>query len=110
MTDRPRKVTVRLSEAQHAKLKNRVHKSRLSQEAYLRQIIDGLVPQDAPPVDYYAMTRELNSIGNNLNQIAYVANATGNIDRELYVSFAKQHDQFLKELNEAMVAPKKAGK
>ena len=109
MTDRPRKVTVRLSEAQHAKLKARVHKSRLSQEAYLRQIIDGLVPQDAPSADYFALTRELNSIGNNLNQISYVANATGNINHELYSEFAREHDEFLKELNEAVVAPRKAG-
>ena len=48
----------------------KVKKSGLSREAYLRHLVNGLVPQDAPPPDYYAMMRELHGIGKNLNQIA----------------------------------------
>ena len=48
----------------------KVKRSGLSREAYLRHLVNGLVPQDAPPPDYYAMMRELHGIGNNLNQIA----------------------------------------
>lgn len=37
----------------------KVKKSGLSREAYLRHLVNGLEPQDAPPPDYYAMMREL---------------------------------------------------
>ena len=52
----------------------KVKKSGLSREAYLRHLVNGLEPQDAPPPDYYAMMRELHGIGNNLNQIARTLN------------------------------------
>ncbi len=48
----------------------KVKRSGLSREAYLRHLVNGVVPNDAPPPDYYAMMRELHGIGNNLNQIA----------------------------------------
>ena len=35
----------------------KVKKSGLSREAYLRHLVNGLEPQDAPPPDYYAMMR-----------------------------------------------------
>ena len=52
----------------------KVKKSGLSREAYLRHLVTGLEPQDAPPPDYYAMMRELHGIGNNLNQLTVLAN------------------------------------
>lgn len=58
----------------------KVRRSGLSREAYLRHLINGLVPQDSPPPDYFSMMRELHSIGNNLNQIAAKANALNVID------------------------------
>ena len=60
----------------------KVKKSGLSREAYLRHLVNGLEPQDAPPPDYYAMMRELHGIGNNLNQIAKRVNSTGNLYAE----------------------------
>ena len=51
----------------------KVKKSGLSREAYLRHLVNSLVPQDAPPPDYFAMMRELHGIGNNLNQISVKA-------------------------------------
>ena len=53
--------------------KRGVRKAGLSREAYLRHLVNGLMPQDSPPPDYYAMMRELHGIGNNLNQIAVKA-------------------------------------
>ena len=57
----------------------KVKRSGLSREAYLRHLVNGLEPQDAPPPDYYAMMRELHGIGNNLNQIAKRVNETSRI-------------------------------
>jgi len=47
-------------------------------------LIHGYEPRETPPVDYFAMTRELKEIGNNMNQLAFIANATGIIDEVAY--------------------------
>jgi len=83
---RKRTIRVRfwLDDDEAAKLNCAVAKSGLSREAYLRTLICGLIPTDKPPPDYFLMMRELHSIGNNLNQIAQRANATGNIEAARY--------------------------
>ena len=55
----------------------KVKRSGLSREAYLRHLVNGLVPQDAPPPAYYDFMRELHRIGGNLNQIARYLNEFG---------------------------------
>ena len=60
----------------------KVKRSGLSREVYLRHLINGLVPQDAPPPAYFDFIRELHGIGNNLNQIAKRVNNTGNLYQE----------------------------
>ena len=61
-------IKVRLNRKEAELLNKRVKKSRLSREAYLRHLINGLVPQDAPPPAYFDFMRELHGIGNNLNR------------------------------------------
>ena len=70
MSKRNIEIKVRLNRKEAEALNKRVKKSRLSREAYLRHLISGVVPQDAPPPDYFDFMRELHGVGNNLNQIA----------------------------------------
>lgn len=70
---RNNRVQVRLDNKEHQAFLKAVKRSRLSQEVYLRHLISGVVPQNAPPPDYYAMMQQLYRIGNNLNQIAQKA-------------------------------------
>ena len=65
-------------------LNKKVKRSGLSMSVYLRHLINGVVPQDAPPPDYYAMMRELYRIGNNLNQIAQKAHILNAVDAQRY--------------------------
>lgn len=65
-------------------LNKKVKRSGLSREVYLRHLINGLVPQDAPPPAYFDFMRELHGIGNNLNQIAQKAHVLGVIDERRY--------------------------
>ena len=83
---RKRTVRVRLwlTDEEAAKLNEAVAKSGLSRETYLRTLINGFIPTNKPPLDFYKMMRELHSIGNNLNQIAQRANATGIIEVARY--------------------------
>ena len=73
---------VRLNRKEAEALNKKDKKSRISREAYLRHLINGVVPQDAPPPEYFDFMRELHGIGNNLNQIAKRVNSTGHLYEE----------------------------
>jgi len=100
-------ILFRLTREEADRFKKRVKKSGLSQEAYLRQLINGLVPTDAPPPDYYAMMRELHAIGNNLNQIAYKANALSVVDAASYEEAAAALDDSIVKITDAVMLPRK---
>lgn len=57
-----------------------VERSKLTREVYLRHLINGYVPQDAPLTDNFSMMLQLYRIGNNLNQIARKAHVLNVID------------------------------
>lgn len=82
-------------------------KSGMSKEGYLRSLINGYVPKALPSPDYYAMLRELHAIGNNLNQIAYKANATGHIDSCLFQHEASHLRKSVQDIIEAVTAPER---
>ncbi|NBI18786.1 plasmid mobilization relaxosome protein MobC [Neglecta sp. X4] len=71
--------------------------------AYVRQIINGYKPRESPPADYHSMTREIKAIGNNLNQLAFVANATGLIDEAAYYENVIQLRDALQRIEKAVV-------
>ena len=53
--------------------------SGLSTSTIFRQMLAGTQLRPRPPDQYAALLRELSAIGNNINQIAYWANAQKNI-------------------------------
>lgn len=109
MQNRTIEIKFRLNRKEADALNKRVKKSGLAREAWLRQIINGLVPTDAPPPDYYAMMRELHAIGNNMNQIAQKANALGLIDAERYDQAADALDDAIANITDAVMLPRKMG-
>ena len=84
----------------------KVNKSGLSQEVYLRHLINGVVPQDAPPPDYYHFMRELHGVGNNLNQIAQKAHVLGVIDERRYDEEMRKFDQLVRDITKAVILPR----
>jgi len=73
-----------LNENEAERFNKLVKRSGLQREAYLRNIINGLVPADLPPPDYNAMMNELRAIGTNMNQIAQKAHVLNVIDVKRY--------------------------
>ena len=73
------KVTVRLSSKEHAHLKKQADNAGLKMEPYIRRLSAGKEISPRPPEEYYKILTELNHIGNNINQIARVANSERNI-------------------------------
>jgi hypothetical protein len=92
-------------EAEH--LQKMVKRSGLSREVYLRHLISGLLPTDAPPPGYYAMMRELHSIGNNLNQIAQKAHTLGCVDAERFDLIVADLDRSIVTITNAVMLPRK---
>lgn len=98
-------IMFRLNRKEAETLDKKVKKSGISREAYLRHLITGVVPKDAPPPDYYSMMRELHKVGNNLNQIAKKANALNVIDVKRYDETVKEYERVVQSIVEAVVLP-----
>ena len=75
----------------------------------MRQLIDGLMPQDAPPPDYYTMMNELYKIGNNLNLIARKAQSLNMIDVPLYKKAVGEFETAVMKITEAVILPRQLG-
>lgn len=56
------------------------NKCEMSKGAYIRSLIYGTIPREAPPVEYFELIRQLRIFNNNLNQIARQANFQGLLD------------------------------
>ena len=79
MRERNHFVGVWLDDKEYIHLNQLCATSGLSTSAVLRQILSGTQLRPRPPDQYTALLRELSAIGNNINQIAYWANATRSI-------------------------------
>ena len=98
-------ILFRLNRKEAEALDKKVKKSGLSREAYLRHLISGVVPRDAPPPDYYSMMRELHRIGNNLNQIEQKAHTLNVIDVQRYDRDMRLFENTVKKITEAVILP-----
>ena len=87
-------------------LRKRAKHAGISREAYLRHLINDMVPQDAPPPDYYAMMQQLYRIGNNLNQIAQKAHTLNVIDVQRYDNAVSQFEAAVKEITATVLQPR----
>ena len=105
MLKRNIKITFRLNAKEHQRLKKCVKKTGLSQETYIRTLLDGYVPKELPPPDYHGMMRELNAIGNSINQIAARANATGFSLAEEYAMYMQEFRRIALAIQRAVTQP-----
>lgn len=77
-----------LDEAEYSRLKHLCAVTGLTRSAVLRKLIAGAQLRPRPPDQYAALLRELSAIGNNINQIAFWANATRSIREDEIVEAA----------------------
>ena len=78
MRTREIQIKLWLNEEEYSILQQDVKRSGLMQSKYLRALIMKRPIREKLPIDYYRMLTELNRIGNNLNQIARIANQQSN--------------------------------
>ena len=106
MEKRNIEIKVRLNRKEAENLSKRVKRSRLSREDYIRHLINDMIPQNAPPPDYYAMMQQLYRIGSNLNQISQKAHTLNVIDVQRYDEAYRQFETAVREITEAVVQPR----
>lgn len=78
-------VSVRVTPTQHLLLCERARECGLPVSSFLRDVGLGAVPRARPQRLEKEAVYQLGRIGNNLNQLAYVANATKRLDTERHL-------------------------
>ena len=61
-------------------LTQKVNKSGMRREVFIRNLLNDCVIKEAPPAEYYDLIREVRRVGSNLNQILKLANSKGILD------------------------------
>ncbi len=77
MRTRPRCIGLWLNDTEYEHLKEQSITTGLNANAYIRKLIMGEQIKPRPPDTYAKLLKELNAIGNNINQLAYQANYRG---------------------------------
>lgn len=81
MRKRNRHVSVWMNEQEYRHLKKQAELAGLGVDPFIRAPAAGVQLRPRPPDIYAALLRELSAIGNNINQIAYHANARKDISK-----------------------------
>jgi len=72
----------------------------LSANEVIRSCLNNIVFKEAPPKEFYDLLNKINNIGININQIAHIANSTGEIYFDTLKIYFSQIEQFIKEVKE----------
>ncbi len=105
MRKRNCRVEVYFDENEKYMLMTKVQKSGLSRERYMRMSALGYPIHENPPIDFYALTKAMNRIGNNLNQLLVNAYSTGFVD----VPLLRKHLKSLNDIENRLWAELKPG-
>lgn len=89
MRKRQRHVSVWLNDAELAHLRRQAEKAGMGTDPFLRALIMGTQVRPRPPNEYTALLRELSAIGNNLNQMARIANTEKSVSPEVIAQITK---------------------
>ena len=82
MRKRRNRVEVRLNDAEESKLHELMNGTGFNASQIIRSLIIGAEIKSRPPDIMPKVYRELSAIGNNINQIARVANHSQRVDNE----------------------------
>lgn len=100
-------VKVYLTNSEHKKLESFAAKSGYSKSSYMRQIFNRVIPPAMPPKEFYDFTYELNKIGVNINQIAKIANMTGNIEADKYKENYEKLQAIISDIQNKYLMPRR---
>lgn len=93
MRKREKAVLVRLNEQEYIHLKRQSEITGLKMEPLVRQLILGRDVKLRPPENLAALLRQMSAMGNNINQIAKVANSAHFVRSEDMEAIQKMQDE-----------------
>lgn len=93
MGERNKTVSVRLSEKEKKHLKKQADTAGLKMEPFIRKLIMGVEIHPRPPENVVLLLREINAIGNNINQIARKVNACDEVSRKELTNISELLDE-----------------
>mgnify|MGYP002959259436 CR=1 FL=1 len=94
MRKRNQAILIRLTDNEKNHLQRQAANAGLKMEPFIRKLIMGVNISPRPPSNIVNLIREVNRIGNNINQIAKKVNTTG----DLYPEEMQELKEMVKEL------------
>lgn len=107
MAEKKVEIKVRLTPKEAARLQRQVKRTGLSREAYLRHLINGVIPQEIPPPDYFSFMERLYQVGNLLELISRQAQVLGAVDTAKYEEAVGQFHQLVEDITTAVILPRR---
>lgn len=81
---RTNEIKIRLTDDELKHINSLAKESGLSREQYTRLLYKKVIHRPCPSDELMETINQLRRIGNNINQIAFVANSIGNIDTDYF--------------------------
>ena len=100
-SSKKRRFDIRLSESEFDDFTMKAEKAGLTKSALMRRAVKGLEVKEAPSVDVRSLMVDIIRVGNNLNQIAVVANAQQLVDVPLLHKTIDEVKTALKAITQA---------
>lgn len=105
MRKRNHRIWTYLNDEEYDHFLKLIEATGVSKEGFVRSVLSCNIPPPLVPDILYEVLRELRYIGNNLNQIARVANATGDLNHEEYKQYADMLVKDILDIKQTIARP-----
>ncbi len=103
---RKHRIEVAMNDQEYEEFMKHIKECGLSKQSYLLQLIKNRIPQPLPSDDFQEVIRQLRRIGNNINQVATIANKNGSIDILKFNTAKQELDKQIVEIRKQVYLPK----
>lgn len=107
MRNRRIKKQIWLNDEEDYILKTRSEAVGMNASDYIRKLLVGYKPKEKPSEEFYAAIKNIRAIGNNINQIARMANARGVVDMLRFNKEVDKLDQLIIDIKNKYLRPEK---
>lgn len=107
MRKRNHRIWTYLNDEEYNHFLQSVKDTGITKEGYVRSLLSCNIPPPIVPDELHMIIKELRSIGNNLNQIARLANATNHIQANEYKSNADKLFEEILAIKQEIARPTK---
>lgn len=107
MRNRRIKKQIWLNDEEYYILKTRSEAVGMNASNYIRKLLVGYKPKEKPPEEFYVAIKNIRAIGNNINQIARMANARGVVDMLRFNKEVDKLDQLIIDIKNKYIRPEK---